>query len=683
MPLVSDHREGGVSHDPGARRPACDGRSAAGRGVPECSVDRVPIGVRGPLAMNGNSFMCVEVLCVNIMFLIGCSFVLAAPAMAQDPAITVLASGMEAPVDASGQSISVIGADEIDAVQGPDLARVLERLPGVNLVRNGSLGGFTGLFVRGANSQSVLVLLDGARVADTAAPSGGYDFGNLMTGPIGKVELLRGSNGVVWGSDAIGGVLALTTRDVVGIEASAEYGARETLNGDVSGGFVDERGTLSLSAGYTQTDGFSSAASGTEADGFRQYRLSGRGRLYLTDSLWMLATGRYADSRSSFDGFDFSPPYGLIDTPEYTETREASGRAGLNYEHGALALEAAYSRYDISRDNFDPRFGNDPSFASDGRQERVEVKGRYTLATALHLDFGADHEWSRFETNFGDAAAAKLSSAHALLSWQGERLTLAAGARIDDHSRFGSKWTLGANGSYALGSGWRVRASYGEGFKAPTLFQLYSDFGNLGVAPERSKSYDLGVEKGDRNGAAASGGDGVQARHTRPHRFRLVLFGERSPVRRRALRVLRQPGQGARAGHRGGTGHARSPSSSALRPPTPTSKPRTARRMVSTTATRLPAGRATRLRWRWTGRRRSWVSRSARTFGWFRAVSTMQAISPGSKVMRSARLRASLPVTERIELFGRAENVTDTDYQTAAGYATAGRSAYLGARARF
>ena len=71
MPLVSDHREGGVSNDPGARRPAHDGRSAAGRGVPECSVDRVPIGVRGPLAMNGIAFMCVEVLCVSLCFLSG------------------------------------------------------------------------------------------------------------------------------------------------------------------------------------------------------------------------------------------------------------------------------------------------------------------------------------------------------------------------------------------------------------------------------------------------------------------------------------------------------------------------------------------------------------------------------------------------------------------------------------
>lgn len=194
------------------------------------------------------------------LFVLASSLTFAAPALARDPAITVLASGLDAPVEASGQSISVIDADEIASVQGPDIFRLLERLPGVTLARNGSLGGFTGLFVRGAGSQQVLVIVDGTRLADAAAPSGGYDFGNLMIGPIGKVELLRGSNSVVWGSDAIGGVLALTTRDVIGIEGSIEYGARATIDGNVSGGFVAERGTLSLSAGYTKTDGFSSAA---------------------------------------------------------------------------------------------------------------------------------------------------------------------------------------------------------------------------------------------------------------------------------------------------------------------------------------------------------------------------------------------------------------------------------------
>lgn len=632
---------------------------------------------------------------MKYLFLLGSSLLFVAPAFAQgapdevviadrmrDEYITVVASGMEAAVDASGQAISVIGAAEIASVQGPDLARVLERLPGVTLARNGSLGAFTGLFVRGANSQAVLVMVDGVRVADAAAPSGGYDFGNLMTGPVAKAELLRGSNSVVWGSDAIGGVLALTSREVRGIEGHAEYGARETRSGDVTGGFGDDRGALSLSAGFTDTDGFSSAAAGTEADGFRQYRAGGRGRLRLTESLSLVASGRYAESRAAFDGFDFAPPYGLIDTPEYTRTREASGRAGLAYDRDTLALDLAYSRYDISRDNFDPRFGSDPTFASDARQQRAELKGRWSATDSLRLDFGADHEWSRFDTTYDAPASARVTSAHALLGWQGEALTLAAGARIDDHSRFGTAWTFGANGVFDVGHGWRLRASYGEGFKAPTLYQLFSDFGNATLRPERSSSYDIGIERGDRNAPlhlavtafrrdtrglidfvscfsvsdplCDDGRFGFYANvgKARAQGFELELGARVSDrLRAQAAYTWLEASDRTPGGFNRGNDLARRPRHAVT---------------VSADWTSPLAGLAL-------GADIRMVSDSYDDAGNFRRID-------GHAL---ATLRASLPVNDRIELYGRIENLTDAQYETAAGYGTAGRSAFIGARARF
>ena len=177
---------------------------------------------------------------------IGSMLLFATPALAQgdeivlsapirDDLITVVATGLGAPVWATGQSISIIGADEIRSVQGPDLIRVLERLPGVTLTRNGGLGGFTGLRVRGADAEQLLVLVDGVRLNDVAAPAAGYDLGNLVSGGIGKIELLRGSNSVVWGSQAIAGVLAVTSRELNGVEAAA---ARPTAfaNGGSPGG---------------------------------------------------------------------------------------------------------------------------------------------------------------------------------------------------------------------------------------------------------------------------------------------------------------------------------------------------------------------------------------------------------------------------------------------------------------
>ena len=173
--------------------------------------------------------------------------------------ITVVATGSDLRLDQSGQPVSVVSRDEIEQVQGPDLTRVLERLPGVTFSRNGGLGGFTGVRVRGADAEQLLVLVDGVRVADVGSPGGGFDFGNLLGGEVERIDLLRGSNSVIWGSQAIGGVLAVTTRELDGASASVEYGAHDTVSADAALG--GRSGALSgtLSAGYIRSDGISAS----------------------------------------------------------------------------------------------------------------------------------------------------------------------------------------------------------------------------------------------------------------------------------------------------------------------------------------------------------------------------------------------------------------------------------------
>jgi len=614
------------------------------------------------------------------LLLFGCSLAVSAPALAQDPAITVLASGLEAQVDASGQSISVIGSEELDQLQSRDLATVLQRLPGLSLSRNGSLGGFTGLFVRGASSQQVLVMVDGIRVADVAAPGGGADLGTLSAGGLGKVELLRGSNSVVWGSDAIGGVLAVTTRAHDGAEASLEYGARGSLDAQAHFGMKERAYEFAVTGGYTETDGFSSAAGGSEPDGFRQWRANGRGRIALGEQFGINLAGRYADSQLEFDGYSFAPPYGLIDTPEYSNITEWSGRAGLEYAGDDLRLEAGYARHDLNRANYNPDFGSEAGFVARGRDERAEFRGQWGDPNrGFHANFGADHAWERFSTTYDTRKSAESTGAHVLFGWARDRLNLAAGARIDDHSGFGSEWTFGANGSYEIGEGWRLRASYGEGYKAPTLYQLYSDYGDAALAPERSKSYDLGIERGDRNGPlhlaltvfrrdsrslidfASCAGEQCETRpfglyqnvgKARAQGFEVEL-GARITENFRASAAYtwlkakdRSPG-----GFNEGNDLAR--------------RPRHAVNVAVDWHTPL-AGLAL-------GADLRMVSGSFDDAGNF---TRLDGYATGT-------LRASLPITDRIELFGRVENVTDADYQTVAGYATAGRSAYAGARARF
>src|SRR5690606_33797917 len=233
-----------------------------------------------------------------------------------DAATSGAATGSPATTYPSGQPLTILGRDEIEQVQGGDIARVLERAPGVTLSRNGGPGSFTGLRLRGAEAEQLLVLVDGVRMADPAAPAGGYDFGTLLPAAIDKIELLHGSNGTIWGSQAVGGGLAAWTRFGPGVEASAEYGARDTLYTNAGGGVELRALELAADGAWYRTDGFSAAATGTEPDGFRQWQAGGRGRLALAPGLRLRGGVRYADSRLEIDGVP-PPAFTLADTDEW------------------------------------------------------------------------------------------------------------------------------------------------------------------------------------------------------------------------------------------------------------------------------------------------------------------------------------------------------------------------------
>ena len=614
---------------------------------------------------------------MKYLLLLTGSLVVAAPAVAQtkgnevvvadsriDPdSIVVVATGNKVPLVQSGQSISVINAVELEAVQGPDLTRALERLPGVSYARSGGLGSQTSLFVRGANSEQLLVTIDGIRVEDIAAPSGGFDLGTLMSGVIGRVELLRGSNSLAWGSEAIGGVLALETDTRSGARASVEYGAHNSLDANAGIGLTGDRYTLGLGGGYTHTDGISAFAGGSEADPFRQWHVGGRGSFGLTDSLKFVAAGRYADSKIDFDGY--APPlYNFGDTSEYQTTRQGSGRVGLEYASSALQLGAGVALSDTRRAYFDRSAGTAPNFETAGRAVHADVTGRATLSDQWSLDFGGDADWSRFSTTFDPHQSARIIGAHALLGYHGGRLNLTAGGRVDDHDRFGSHTTLGANGSFDLGGAWRLRASWGQGFKAPTLNQLYGYGGNVLLKPETSEAFDAGLERGDRNSAS---------------HFAVTLFrrdsanlidyvypaGYFNVSRARAEGIELEGGAQVTERFKVQASYTYLTATNRL---TGKDLARRPRHMASASADwttplqGLALGVDLRL-----------VGDSFDDRGNFTTLDGYGLVT----------LRASVPLGEHLELYGRVENVTDTKYQTVAGYGTYGRSAYGGVRVKW
>lgn len=599
-----------------------------------------------------------------------------------DPApITVVATGSNISLSQTGQSITIIGADEIASVQGPDLTRVLERAPGVTLSRNGGLGSFTGVRVRGAEAEQLVVLVDGVRVADVAAPGGGYDFGNLLTAGIGKIELLRGSNSVIWGSDAIGGVLAITSRELNGAEASVDYGAHNAVDTNLVAGIKRDRYSVTLDSGYTHTDGISAAASGTELDGFRQWHVGGRGRVELSDSLAFTATGRYADGKLDIDGYP-PPLYVFADTPEYQTTREKSGRVGLEYNGGPLTMNGGVAFSTTDRAYYDPTVSTEPYYVTDGRSVRSDLTGHLVLPAHLAVDFGSDSEWTHFSDSYDVSQKARLSSGHALLGWYSDRLSLAGGVRVDDHSRFGTHWTFGANGSYRLTGDWRLRGSFGEGFKSPSLYQLLSNYGNVALQPETSRSYDVGIEKGDR---ASQTHIAVTLFHRDTRNLIDFVscfevssgicanrpFGTYDNVgkaRAEGLEVEADLRPTERFSFHAAYSYVKAVNRTSGDPNDGNDLARRPRDALSlagdwrTPLHDLTLGADGRL----ASHSFDDAANTTRLDGYFLVT-----------------LRASMPVTERVDIYGRVENVGDVRYQTAAGYGTYGRSAYIGARVRF
>ena len=244
----------------------------------------------------------------------------------------VVTAGL-APVEEEkvGRAYTVLSGEELQRSQTRYLADALRMVPGVAVGRTGSYGGLTSIRMRGGESRHVLVLMDGVEISGTS--DGSYDFGGLLVTDIDRIEVLRGPQSALYGSDAVDGVIHIITRggqrDGNQLTAKTELGTDGTklVNLGLSGG--RERFDYAFSGAFRQTDGFNISDDGSEDDGDRNVTLTGKVRADLTDDLKFDANIRYVNRDSDTD--DQSWATGLAtDTPDsFTKTDEFSGAAGL------------------------------------------------------------------------------------------------------------------------------------------------------------------------------------------------------------------------------------------------------------------------------------------------------------------------------------------------------------------
>ncbi|MEN3976034.1 TonB-dependent receptor [Emcibacter sp. SYSU 3D8] len=456
----------------------------------------------------------------------------AAPALAADgvlPGDTIFVTASRAPAEAYtiGNAISVLTAEDIEQRQNPVISDLLRSVPGIAVSRSGGPGQLTQVRMRGAEGNHTLVLVDGVE-ANELNFNGEFDFASLMAVGIERIEVLRGAQSALYGSDALGGVINIITKG-----GMPGFSAEAAIEG---GSFAERQATMLLrggserlngafSAGYYGTDGTNLSRYGSEKDGARVFSFSGKGMAQVTDNFRIDAVGRYVTSKNDTDAQDFNwpptPTEGLvIDTLDQQKNQlfygRVQGELSLFEDHWVHQASVQYS--DTRREYINP---SDDLTGNHGSRLKFEYQNTVNFQTPSFLD--ADHHvtvaFEREEQDFENHGAVPDALENQKRSEPqnsyiaeyrvglADQLFLSAGIRHDDNRMFRNATT------YRLAAAWqhkqtgtRLHASHGTAVTNPGFFELfgyYPDFfiGNPALKPEESRSFDVGIEQkflGDR-----------------------------------------------------------------------------------------------------------------------------------------------------------------------------------------
>lgn len=390
----------------------------------------------------------------------------------------------------------VVTDEQIERLQLREAADVLRLLPGVSFSRTGAFGGVAAVRLRGTSSDKALVLIDGVPQNDPSSPAGGYDFSVLDLADVSRVELLSGPQGSLWGSDAVGGVISFTTRELDGVRAFGEAGSFNTFRGSAAIGGSDAVSAFGASISGLTTDGISKADErdgAPEDDGFDTWTASANGRYALSDRITVDARVRYVWADAEIDGFP-APSFTLADTDETSLSRTWTGFARVRVaDLGGLDHAVSISGLDLERET---RGGDFPSAYDAQRTVFRWQAERNRAGEAISYAVGAEREDTRARLSDGTEADLGATSVFGVLRWTAtDRLTLTGSLRYDDPDSYDGEGTARVAAAYDLGSGFTASASFGQGFKTPTISQTACDFcfpagPSLNLRPERARGYD-------------------------------------------------------------------------------------------------------------------------------------------------------------------------------------------------
>ncbi len=606
--------------------------------------------------------------------------------------IVVTANRTETPFYTLATSVSVITSKELQEKQINTVEDALRELPGVSVVEQGGPGKIASVYIRGANPNHTLVLVDGTKMNDPSSPNNAFDFSYLNTNDIEKIEIVRGPQSTLYGSDAVAGVINIITK-------SGTAGNHFSLNGEGGSnnyyrGSVSARGNYNilhyfLSFSRNKTDGVSAADSkygNTEKDGYLNNSFSGKLILKPTDNFNTSFLYKYTKAETSLDqneklGDDPNFKYNIEEQLFSLSNKLDLLGGGWEQSLFASIVKRISKAVDLP-DEIRPSTSSD-NYANALRY-KIDWQNNLRLINNNLITFGFEHQTEKAYTSYiSNSSFGAYESvfprqsvytnsfyAQDQLNIQNKFFT-SAGLRYDNHQKFGGVLTFRLTQAYYLSSSaTKIRASYGTGFKAPSLFYLFDPaFGNPDLKPEKSSGYDFGIDQFLFSGKLSAGLTYFNLKLT-------DMFGYDANFR--AINIASARTNGVEFNLTGkdfaGFDFSFNYTFTQTKDESPSSpdynKPllrRPQNQAYLSVGYSFPGGTNLGLRIKYTG------ERDDKDFSSFPAQRVK--LDPYTLV----NLDASVKIFDYLELYGRIENLFNTKYEEVLYYGTLGRSFYLGA----
>ncbi len=392
--------------------------------------------------------------------------------------------------------LEVITRADIDARQAVYAADILDTVPGLAVTSDGAFGGVTSIRIRGASSDKTLVLIDGIPQNDPSDPNGAYDFSSLDLSDFSRIEILEGPQSSLWGSDAIGGVISLTTRELNGWRAQAEGGSLDRFEGSAAYGQRTNQWAYGFSVFGDRTNGVPKADGTGVPNPYSSWSAGGYGRYEPADWLSVDARLRYQQSYASVDGYNATTGvFGY--TPQYARSQSWTGSArAIAQAPFGFTDTLTVGVFNIDRsDTYIGSPANSSAYWGRTWDYRFTAE-RGAPTDPWGLDFGVERQTT--DASLSNGARLGLGATSGFVVGRVSPLTfltLTASERYDATDTYGSAATGHVSAVVKLPAGFSVEGAWGQGFKTPTISEIACDFcypvgPSYGLKPEHAVGWD-------------------------------------------------------------------------------------------------------------------------------------------------------------------------------------------------